>query len=360
MPDLISAQELPLQELSRDETTNPASHPSRPSRLPRPSQPRPSNAHVNPFLDMPEDDAPLSSFKLGQVGRTPAANNLINLDRPSSSQDAEIREVVFNLPPTPLRSVSPSSPADTTPRPGSTSHLPDHLSVHEQNDERANEGGNRLPSTTFSFLSLSQASSPEVSNAALAQMSLSVASATEPWGEMSDFAPLSPAPAPRNREMSATSADVWARIEVPTLTANNLVRLAQGDGRGHDHTRDTRDEDVLSLAETSTSGYIDAESYTPGMLSPMRIHTAWSSPAGLPVSNDLLTERNLRAVDNIPPVSLGPIARARPGKGQIERREPTNEVKKPRGTMSVVSLSESEGWGGDSDWEGRSEAGMRQ
>jgi len=184
---------------------------------------------------------------------------------------------------------------------------------------------------------------------------MSFSDAAEQWGEMSDFAPAPPSQLAQNvdeRQRESSDSDKWATIDVPTVIDNRLTDLEQNrpEWSGTDARESPRDEDAMSLPETSTSGYIDAESYTPGMLSPLRVHTAFSSPrAGLPVSSDLLTERNLRAVEAIPAVSIGPIVLGAEG-----------VVPRGRGQMSVVSLSESEGWGGESDWDARSEAGSHQ
>ena len=313
------------------------------------------------------DDLPLSSLKRAiGVKRKSSDRPLIDIDRPLSPQDAEVRETIFNLPPTPLRSSSVSTSAATTPMADVTPKAtfpprmpgPDHLSP--QLEDQIPPNMNSVPvSTTFSFLSLSQASSPETTNAMLASMSFSEAG--EQWGEMSDFAPLPPsrsghasqlaeADGTRQREVSAES---WASINIPSLAADALAPVSSQsdhDDQAGESRQDGQEEDVVSLPETSTSGYIDAESYTPGMLSPIRVHTAFSSPrAGIPVSNDLLTERNLHAVQAIPAVSLD-------SQGVVVGKS----ARRGRGQMSVVSLSESEGWGGESDWEGRSDRGLRQ
>ena len=96
--------------------------------------------------------------------------------------------------------------------------------------------------------------------------------------------------------------------------------------------RSHTEDDVVSLSGTSASGYEDAEAYTPisGTRSPLRLN---SSPPLLDVAL---------------------------GGREMDLLETTTADDRPtrRGAMSVISVSESEGWGGDeSDWTAGSENG---
>lgn len=226
---------------------------------------------------------------------------LIDLsDRVTSSHDAEVREVIFKIPtPVPSNSSTPGPSLERpppgrsprqhdsrvlSPRQGDTGIASSPRRDHGLLSPRHNHGN--LPaygpeSTTFSFLSLSQASSPELNHVELERLS---------------FSGMSSHP--------VDTSDQWAEVQRP-----------------HPSERHTLEEDVVSLPETSTSGYEDAESYSPvnGTQSPVTIHSQLNRALGSP---DALTERVV---------------------GQRTRRGP----------MSVVSVSESEGWDdGDSDWEG--------
>jgi len=180
-------------------------------------------------------------------------------------------------------------------------------------------------STAFSFLSLSQASSPEVPHAMLGSMSgsTSLGNALDQWAAVSRSAERRDTlrlernvrEAGHTTEDDAMSAiDNWADVQ-----------SSPGVRRG------AREEDMMSLPETSTSGYEDAESYSPeAVRSPMRIHSTFlhASPArsagGLGLDSG-------RAVE----------AHADQGRSQL-----------PRARDSVISLSESEGWTGMSDFDG--------
>lgn len=228
---------------------------------------------------------------------------LIDLsDRVTSSQDAEVREVIFKIPtPAPSNSSTPG-PSLERPPPGRSPRQPGSRVLsprqgdtsiatisprrdHALLSPRHNHGN--LPaygpeSTTFSFLSLSQASSPELNHVELERLS---------------FSGMSTPP--------VVTSDQWAEVHRP-----------------YPSERRSLEEDVVSLPETSTSGYEDAESCSPvnGAQSPVTIYGQLDRALGSP---DALTER---------------VA------GQSTRI---------RGPMSVVSVSESEGWDdGDSDWEG--------
>jgi hypothetical protein len=95
--------------------------------------------------------------------------------------------------------------------------------------------------------------------------------------------------------------------------------------------RAAREEDVMSLPETSTSGYEDAESYSPGVeRSPVRIHTALLHAS--------------------PPSHVGGLGLD--SGHAVEERGALRRPQLPRAPDSVISLSESEGWTGMSDFEG--------
>ncbi|ORX38873.1 hypothetical protein BD324DRAFT_617647 [Kockovaella imperatae] len=93
------------------------------------------------------------------------------------------------------------------------------------------------------------------------------------------------------------------------------------------------DEDVISLPETSTSGYEDAETYSPLSGSPRPARLRLST-----ISDEPTPQQQMPIPFDVGLVSVS-----------TEHR---------RGPMSVVSLSESEGWGGESDWAAGSEAGL--
>ena len=207
---------------------------------------------------------------------------LINLDEAElpTQTHGDVREVIFNAPFTPLRCQSPISPPITR----SQSHSRDISDAHTSpaRSTTLSPPSVGIPdSTSFSILSLSQRSSPEMPPAMLGSFTLS-------------------------------EADQWATVSQSP------------------HHHRGREEDVLSLPETSTSGYEDAESYSPvvGASSPVEVHTA--SPGAL---------------------GLGGVREASAAGGH--RETPTvRGAPHARGPTSVVSLSESEGWGGESDWDG--------
>ena len=132
----------------------------------------------------------------------------------------------------------------------------------------------------------------------------------------------SPAASPSisQRILSDDAADQWANV--PRLEAQSL-------------------EDVLSLPDTTTtSGYEDAEAYSPMSGSgPQRIHIV--SPGSPPRTEDSSLPRLSASI------AFSEISAPR-------------EVAHTRGPMSVVSLSESEseGWTADSDWGRTSDAGF--
>ncbi|WWD21429.1 hypothetical protein CI109_105914 [Kwoniella shandongensis] len=218
--------------------------------------------------------------------------------RPESPQDAEVREVIFNYAPTPLHHRSgantPSRPssvslnpflalAAATPEFGASPYttsmtLPEQSPVQDQIHLAA-------PSTTFSFLSLSQQSSPEPVNDSLQSLSVSFGTAAE-------------------------------LVEHPSTG--------------------TREDDVISLPETTTSGYEDAESYSPisRALSPLP-PTRTASPTPVP----MLAQQG-GSLDSATVGDLG-MSYVMPTSGR-------------RGPMSVVSMTESDvedGWRSESEWE---------
>lgn len=236
--------------------------------------------------------------------------------RPSTPQENEIRQVFFDLPPLPTTSIPAFTPSQSGPSRSSTprsaiTRSPEHgllslglpgQSLGALNAHSINTGNNAqlVPpeSTTFSFLSLSQASSPEAPHAMLASMTFSDA------------------------------ADQWADVR-----RESSADRAGREGRGEEY-------DVMSLPETTMSGmsgYEDAEVYSPGSVrSPISIHTQ--------LETSMLGQR-----EEVPG-GMRNLSGLQDGAGLGGIR---------RGPMSVVSLSESEGWGGESDWEGKSEAGPR-
>ena len=256
-----------------------------------------------------------------------------HLDRPSSPQDAEVREVIFNQPPTPLRpSSTPAAAMSVNVFHPYGAAIPDIMTsppkVHHPLQSSLLEAPSprtQPESTAFSFLSLSQASSPEVPHAMLGSMSgsTSLGNALDQWAAV-----------PRSAERRDTlrlerdAREVEHPLEDDALSAIDNwadVRSSPEVRRG------AREEDVMSLPETSTSGYEDAESYSPeAVRGPMRIHSTFlhaspaRSAAGLGLDSG-------RAVE----------AHADQGRSQL-----------PRARDSVISLSESEGWTGMSDFDG--------
>ena len=103
-------------------------------------------------------------------------------------------------------------------------------------------------------------------------------------------------------------------------------------------TRSPKEDDIISLPETSISGYEDAETYSPmsrsPRMSPPRIHTTLS-PFSDSVQSPTETRDNL--VSDIGMTFVLPVA----------------PFATQHGPMSVVSMGESEGddWRSESDWE---------
>jgi len=209
------------------------------------------------------------------------------VDPPISAQDEEIRSVIFNYAPTPTSrrsgASSPAHPISANPLLPLSGIKPDiHASPSAVPITLITPGQlqNLDESTTFSFLSLSQASSP-TPHAVLGGM----------------------------------SSDRWAGFD-----------------------RGSSEDDVVSLPDTITGGYEDAETYSPASraMSPARVH----SPLPSTRSPGLLAQdENAAAVVEEIVMSIVP-----------------HLVLRPRGPMSVVSLSESEGeevgegWGSEGEW----------
>ncbi|KAK8847339.1 hypothetical protein IAR55_005196 [Kwoniella newhampshirensis] len=242
---------------------------------------------------------------------------LIDLDdahRPESPQDAEVREVIFNYAPTPLhhsgtstsaRSSSPSinpflSNDDVQPSPSSLVTLtsPGQVSGSDQRLPPA-------PSTTFSFLSLSQQSSPESMN-----------------------------------------------VHLESLSFGTAAELVNSTDTGRERRVDLED-DVISLPETSISGYEDAESYSPISrgLSPAP-PTRSTSPTSTPTAHsrsqaDCITPRGA----SVARMQSSPDPIGELGMSYVI---PPSSVFGRRGPMSVVSMTESDvedGWRSESEWE---------
>jgi len=256
------------------------------------------------------------------------------LDRPSSPQDAEIREVIFNQPPTPSRPASTPAvmsvnvfhpygatiPDIMTSPPKTQIHPPQPPLLEAPASPRS-----QPESTAFSFLSLSQVSSPEAPYAMLGSMaaSTSLGQSLDQWAAV-----------PRSSERRDT-----LRLE---RDVREVEHHADHDASAIDHWADmrsspdvtyraAREEDVMSLPETSTSGYEDAESYSPGVeRSPVRIHTALLHAS--------------------PPSHVGGLGLD--SGHAVEERGALRRPQLPRAPDSVISLSESEGWTGMSDFEG--------
>lgn len=243
----------------------------------------------------------------------------------TSPQDAEIRSVIFNYPSPPLtRSSTPSIRLAAEPYPSIyTVAAPPAppLSPHVRHSGLAvdslgvTETGNEVgaASTTFSFLSLSQASSPEVPTRML---------------------------------------DSWACADAEGST----VRTQEERGGEHQHVMDVED-DLISHPGTAISDYIDAETYTP--FGERSISPSYPAFPDIPF-------RDLSPASAGHSESFGRVAMHGAGDqaGDAEmipedlglsfvrlkslEQDPRKEG--PRGPMSVVSLSESDE-GGSEDWE---------
>lgn len=214
-------------------------------------------------------------------------------------------------------------------------------------------------STTFSFLSLSQASSPEVPTSLLGSWTLGQAVTS-----------TSPSASASASEFVPPLSDFASRLHSPPTAGRGL---GHGHGHGYDHEynhgpRSSAEDEVVSLPETSTSGYEDAEYYSPEtrsragspVRSPTRVVPAF--PREWPVFN---TERYTDAEYEGGAGELGMVwADTRRGNGHgnsignaiaDDSGSGGGAAALRRGPLSVVSLSESEGWRSD-DFEGETSA----
>ena len=176
-------------------------------------------------------------------------------------------------------------------------------------------------------------SDPEIPTAHLIQLDSPVQPSREVLfsAPMASTVPSSVAEPPISPRLVAESS--------PSIPASPDARLAFSTisfDTATDHWADVRvppssrpEDDVLSLADTNTSGYEDAETYSPvsGARTPARLHLS-ATGSEMPVLSP-------------PFIGLG-----------------LENVETRRGPLSVVSLSESEGWAADSDWATGSEAGL--
>lgn len=222
---------------------------------------------------------------------------LIDLDpipHPTTTPEEEIRSVIFNYAPTPAThqsgSATPAHPTSANPFLTSATITPDiHVnpSAAPVNLTIPGRVENLDDSMSMSSLSFSKTFSPPPAQAGLGGM----------------------------------SADQWASLSMSSSRRE--------------------EDDLISLPETSTSGYEDAETYSPvsRALSPVRIHSAFSPPHN-PVLPSHIASEGDGLVDE-----LG-----------LSYAIPLSGVQ--RGPMSVVSLSESEGeeigdgWRSESEGEG--------
>ncbi|KGB75217.1 hypothetical protein CNBG_1055 [Cryptococcus deuterogattii R265] len=245
--------------------------------------------------------------------------------RPDSAQDAEVRSVIFNVPST----FSPSAPSLSPPS-WSNSHAPVRLSsptsvvgVSSPNEERGSFGSPShfspvngsgfvpAPSTTFSFLSLSQQSSPRYIPQAFNEFTFD-----------------------RDDRMSERAATGYAQ-------SPRMIR--EGGG--------AREDDVISLAETSTTGFEDAEAYSPMPLSRTLSGSSGSlgSQAGNPFNMPSIAAGDDAFIDTLGLTYVMP-----PLSSHVHANKPSSHpYPQRRGPMSVVSVSGSEADEGrtDSEWE---------
>lgn len=245
--------------------------------------------------------------------------------RPDSAQDAEVRSVIFNVPST----FSPSAPSLSPPS-WSNIHAPVRLSsptsvvgVSSPNEERGSFGSPShfspvngsgfvpAPSTTFSFLSLSQQSSPRYIPQAFNEFTFD-----------------------RDDRMSERAA---------TGYAGSPRMIREGGG--------AREDDVISLAETSTTGFEDAEAYSPMPLSRTLSGSSGSlgSQAGNPFNMPSIAAGDDAFIDTLGLTYVMP-----PLSSHVHANKPSSHpYPQRRGPMSVVSVSGSEADEGrtDSEWE---------
>ncbi|WWD07756.1 hypothetical protein V865_005859 [Kwoniella europaea PYCC6329] len=224
-------------------------------------------------------------------------------ERSESPQEREIKEVIFSLTPTPLRSNSRTSTplqrsGHVTPEPVNPFLTPEDthdVSLSQPKDDDHLDP--RTSSTSFSFLSLSQASSPD------------------------------PLPHPNltphhQQQQPQSSQDAYVEgledeIDYGTPT------LADGSNEEEEEMITLSDVDVVSVSNTE---YEDAESYTPVSRSLSRN----SNPAQVDPSYGIVNEMGLSYI----PLS----------------------VPSTRGPMSVISVDDSASVG-ESDWDILSETG---
>ncbi|WWC59338.1 uncharacterized protein I303_101890 [Kwoniella dejecticola CBS 10117] len=222
------------------------------------------------------------------------SNRLIDLDenvRPESPQDREIQEVIFNLAPTPLQGRSGSSTPSTlnpfvSPHDSRQVTEPRSLAPADRLDPRTS-------STSFSFLSLSQASSPDQIYPHLHSGAEQVDALVADPGEEGD------------EQETGT----------PTIADDN-ERAGDGNGDG---------DDVISISDNGMTEYQDAEAYTPISRALSRNSIFDSVPSPRVNNADPLGEMGLSYVPVVPTT---------------------------RGPMSVISMD-----GSESEWDVVSDAG---
>ncbi|WVF69943.1 hypothetical protein IAT40_004728 [Kwoniella sp. CBS 6097] len=300
-------------------------------------------------------------------------SGMMGLDRPDSPQDAEVREVIFKLSHTPdiqSRSSTPASfrsdkqaqsnnvnpflsPEDPSSSSSSRQAHPLSRSYQARPSPRAELSGIAespsdahesraelmppAPSTTFSFLSLSQQSSPEQLHPHLDSLSFSSAF-----------------PIPSPLEVEPDHNDRLNELEqTPTLPDDNDNDIANDD-----------EDDIISLPETSTTSYEDAESYTPisRALSPAvsadhHYHHHHQPASAIPVQEPISEYLGL---NHIPLAQHG--SGFTPGNGGPVSLPRAGVATGSRGPMSVISVSGSEAEveaeeEGDGEWDVVSEAG---
>ncbi|OWZ40546.1 hypothetical protein C343_05773 [Cryptococcus neoformans C23] len=244
--------------------------------------------------------------------------------RPDSAQDAEVRSIIFNIPST----FPPPPPSRSAPHSWSNNSIPMRLSSptsavgasspNEEGDIFASPpfspvtgpGFVPAPSTTFSFLSLSQQSSPAYIPQALNEFTF------DRVDRRSEEAAHGSACSPRmNRE---------------------------GGG--------AREDDVISLAETSTTGFEDAEAYSP---TPLSRTLSGSSASPRSQAGNLFHMPNNAGGDAF--IDTLGLTYVMPTLSSHAHASGPSSYPYPqkRGPMSVVSVSGSEADEGrtDSEWE---------
>lgn len=337
---------------------------------------------------------------------------------PTSPQDAEIRQVIFNYPASTTPSISGrSSPAPALSRKVSQEHLsalggmatlrpagayapqvpsqlavPDDAYDHEEGVHAQTHWPGEAtyaypqPSTTFSFLSLSGASSPAVPTSVLGGSWHAAAGAASPAGlhqsmhELQLQFPSMHAIRDLPDEPIDTASDEGEHAlarSVPELSRSRAhlspgsrvqryPRAQSDDGRADDY-------DILSIPDTTASSYADAESYTPNesrtqspsfpsfpSVPSASVGSARSlSRTGGEAQEMGAGELGLTFVRSPrgAPLSLAALQLAEPAQAQTQRghvaaasgRQGERNTFGRRGPMSVISLSDSEAE--RSDWE---------